>query len=209
MSKKIAIIGGSGFAKEVIEVAEMLDYHIYGIFASEKSDISYEYKGYLDELLAQKDNFNGVIIAVGVVNKEGLVNRQNIINFLINNNINQISLISPLATTGKRVKIGNGVYVAHDVIISLDSCIGDNVLINTSARIGHDVVIGDNCSIAPQVFLGGNCIIEDNVMIGVASTLRQGITVGNGSVIGMKSLVIKSLKPYSFVFALSSRITQP
>ena len=207
MTKKIAIIGGSGFAKEVIEVAEMLGHSVYGIFADELSNIGYEYKGYLDELLTLKNEFDGAIVAIGVVNKKGLVTRQKIINFLVKNNITQISLISPSATLGKGVKVGNGTYIAHDVIIALDSHIGSNVLINTSARIGHDNRIDDNVSIGPQVFLGGGTKITNNVMIGAASTLIQGIEVGEFSVIGMKSLVIKSLKPHSFVFTLPSRIT--
>ncbi len=207
MSKKIAIIGGSGFAKEVIEVAEMLGHSIYGIFADKQSNIGYEYKGYLDELLAQKNEFYGAIVAIGVINKNGLLTREKIINFLVKNNITQISLISPSATIGKGVKVDNGTYIAHDVIVALDSHIGKNVLINTSARIGHDSIIGNNTSIGPQVFIGGGTKIASNVMIGAASTLIQGIEVESFSVIGIKSLVVKSLKPNSFVFALPSRIS--
>ncbi len=207
MIKKIAIIGGGGFAKEVIEVAEMLGHQIYGIFANKKSNIAYQYKGYLDELLAQKDNFDGVIIAIGAINKEGMLARKMIINFLTKHNIPAISLVSPQAFVSVSAKIGDGVYIAHSVIISTDSRVGNHCIFNHQADIGHDVIISTNCSIAPQVFIGGNCVIKDNVMIGVASTLMQGIEIGEFSVIGMKSLVIKSLKPHSFVFALPSKVS--
>lgn len=207
MSKKIAVIGGGGFAKEVIEVAEMLGHQVYGIFSDKPNDIGYQHKGYLDELLKLKDEYDGVNVAIGVTNKAGIQTRKSIIEFLDKHQITTISLISPLATISPVAKIGQGVYIAHDVIVALDAIIGNNSIFNTSARIGHDSIIGNNVSIGPQVFIGGGTHIHDDVMIGVASTIRQDIKVGQGSIIGMKSLVIKSLKSNSFVFTLPSKIS--
>ncbi len=48
--KKLAIIGGGGHAKEVIEVAELNGYEIVGIIAQESSISKYPYWGYIDEL---------------------------------------------------------------------------------------------------------------------------------------------------------------
>ena len=207
MSKNIAIIGGGGFAKEVAEVAQMLGHQIYGVFADKRADIGYEYKGYLDELLAQKKQFDGVIVAIGAVNKEGILVRKIIIDFLTQYNIPAISLISPQAFVSRNANLGDGVYIGHSVIISIGSKVGNHCIFNHKADIGHDVIIGTNCSIAPQVFIGGGTKIANNVMIGVASTLMQGIEVGEFSVIGMRSLVIKSLKPHSFVFALPAKVS--
>lgn len=206
MSKNIAIIGGGGFAKEVIEVALMLGYDIYGIFAKESSLKEYDYCGYLDELLQQRDNFDGVIIAIGAVNRVGMSNRKNIIEFLKKHQIEQISLISPLATISESVTVGKGVYIAHNVLISCDVIIKDSVLINHLAVIGHDCLIQENVSIAPQVFLGGNVQIKSDVMIGAASTLIQGITVEQNSIISMRANVIKNVKADSSVIAMPSKI---
>lgn len=205
--QKIAIIGGSGFAKEVIEVAEMLGHKIYGVFADKPNNIGYEYKGYLDELLALKDEFDVAHIAIGAVNKEGISVRATMIDFLTQNNIPTISLISPRAFVSQGAQIGDGVYIGHSVIISIGSQVGNYVVLNHHADIGHDAIIGVNVSIAPQVFVGGGTKIANHVMIGVASTLRQGIEIGEFSVVGMKSSVIKSLKPNSFVFTLPSKIS--
>jgi sugar O-acyltransferase (sialic acid O-acetyltransferase NeuD family) len=202
---KIAIIGGGGFAKEIIEVIKMNGDEVYGIFAKENS-LSYPYFGYLDELNEHKRDFDGCIIAVGAVNKEGIENRKIIIDFIKQNNIPLISVISPLATISKNVQLGKGVYIGHNVLVSVDVRLSDNILINHNAIIGHDVVIEENVSIAPQVFIGGNVEIETDVMIGVASTIKQGIKIGNGSIIGMRSVVMKNIKSNSLVLSMPSKV---
>jgi len=202
---KIAIVGGGGLAKEIIEVIEMIGDEVYGIFAI-KNSLDYPYFGYLDELNQHKNNFDGVILAVGAVNKQGVENRKNIIDFIYKNNIPLASVISPLSTISKNVKIGKGVYIGHNVLISVDSKINNNVSINHNAIIGHDVIIEENVSISPQVFIGGGVKIENDVMIGVASTIRQGVKIGKNSIIGMGSLVIKNIKPNVIVLAVASKI---
>lgn len=205
MSKKIAVIGGGGFAKEVIEVILMNGDEVYGVFAKENS-LDYDYFGYLKELNEHRNSFDGVILAIGAVNKEGIENRRKIIEFLEENSINLISAISPLATISKSVKIGKGVYISHGVLVSCDTEIYDNVLINNNAIIGHDVKIYENVSIAPQVFIGGGVEIEKDVMIGVGSTIRQGIKIGSNSIIGMRSIVIKNIKDNSTVLNQISKV---
>jgi len=207
MSKMIAIIGGEAFAKEVIEVAEAVGYEIYGIFAKEEpSDTQYPYRGYLEELDEQKSNFSGVIVAIGAFNKKTIKARNNILAFLMSNDIRQISIISPFARIGARAIIGKGVYIAHNVVIAIDANIGDAVLINTGALIGHNVIVSSNSSIGSRVFIGGGTIIEKNVTIGASSSILQGICVGSGSTLGMASLVLKSLKPNSFVLPSPSHV---
>ncbi len=205
MPKKIAIIGGSSFAKEIIEVILMNGDEVYGIFAKENS-LNYKYFGYLDELSKHKNSFDGVILGIGAVNKKGIENRREIIEFVKENGIELISVISPLATISKSVKIGKGVYIGHKALISCDTKIGDNVLINYNATIGHDVEICENVSIAPQVFIGGGVIIEKDVMIGANASIKQGIKIKKDSVIGMGSVVIKDIKENSLVLSQLSKV---
>jgi sugar O-acyltransferase (sialic acid O-acetyltransferase NeuD family) len=206
MSKMIAIIGGGGFAKEVIEVAESLGYEIYGIFSKDTSNIQYPYRGYLEELDKQKSNFSGVIVAMGAFNKKTLKARNNVLSFLKSNDIGQISIISPFARIGARVVIGKGVYIAHNAVIAVDANIGDAVLINTGAFIGHDAIVSSNSCIGPRVFIGGDSIIEKNVTIAVSSNILQNVCIGSESTIGPASLVLKSLKPNSFTLPSPSQV---
>jgi len=178
---------------------------VYGIFA-QGNTLNYNYFGYLDQLIAHRNSFDGVVLAIGAVNKTGIENRRKIIEFLKENSIDLISVISPLATISKSVKIGNGSYVGHGVLISCDAKIDDNVVINQNAIIGHDTKICENVSIAPQVFLGGGVKIEKDVMIGVGATIRQGVKIGSNSSIGMRSIVVKNIKENSTVLHQISKV---
>lgn len=191
--KKIAIIGAGGLAKEYIEVAAMLDYSVYGLFAKENQLANIPYLGYLDELLECKENFDGVAIAVGAVNTQGIINRKVIIDYLFNHGIPQITLISPKTTLSDSVKIGVGVYIHHLATISCDAQIGNYTIINTAAIIGHDVCIGENCTISPSAFIGGGTVIGKNTLIGAGAIIKQGITIGEGCIIGMGTVVQRSI----------------
>jgi sugar O-acyltransferase (sialic acid O-acetyltransferase NeuD family) len=206
MSKNIAIIGGGGFAKEIIEVIEMLNYKVYGIFAENNTLDNYSYYGYLDELVNHKDKFDGVHIAFGGITKEQIENRRKIINFLDENKIKSISLVSPLSRLANTVKLGDGCYIAHFVYISQDVDIGNHVIVNNRVDIGHDSIISDNVTISPKVFCGGNVNIEEDCLIGVNSTIKQNISIGNNSIIGMSSNIMKNIKPYSLVVQEQSKV---
>ena len=202
---KIAIVGGGGFAKEIIEVIKMNNDEVYGIFAKTNS-LNYPYFGYLDELNEHKSNFDGVILAVGAVDKNGIENRKNIIEFIEKNSIPLISVISPLAIISEEATIEKGVYISHNVIVSSNAYIKSYVSINHSAIVGHDVKLDLNVSIGPQVFLGGGIVVEKNVMIGAGATLRQGIKISENVIIGMGCIVIKNIKSGSIVLPSVSKI---
>jgi len=202
---RVAIIGGGGFAKEVIEVAIMQGHTISGIFALENS-LEYPHLGYFEEMLSRRDEYDYLHIAIGAVNRNGMQNRAKILDFIYKHSLPMISLISPKADIADDVVIGNGVYIGHRVIISCSTVIDDAVLINHSAVIGHDCKIAKNVSIAPLVFLGGGVEIESGVMVGVRSTIRQGLKIGQDSVIGMCSIIIKNVKPSSTTLQMPSKI---
>lgn len=206
MSKKIALIGGGGFAYEVIEVIEMLEYEVYGVFAQANSLKEYTHYGYLEELLEHKDKFDGVHIAFGGITKEQIQNRREIIAFLNQHNIPAISLVSPLARLAKSVEVGQGCYIAHFVYISQEAKLGNHVLINNRSDIGHHSVIADNVTISPKVFLGGSVKVGEDTLLGVGSTIKQGIEIGHSSIIAMGSTLIRRIKPYTLVLAPQSTI---
>lgn len=203
---RVAIIGGGGFAKEVIEVAQMLGHEIVGIFARENSLSGYPHLGYLNEMLTMREQMDGVHIAVGAVNRKGMENRRKILELLREHDIPMISLVSPKADLGEGVTIGEGVYIGHRALISCDARIADAVLINQGAVIGHDCRIEENVSIAPLVFLGGEVVVESDTMIGARATLRQGLRVGASCLVGMGSIVIKNLKAGSTTLQMPSKI---
>lgn len=62
-----------------------------------------------------------------------------------------------------------------------------------------------------QGFIGhpttkGNIVIKNDVWIGYGATILSGVTIGNGAVIGAKSVVSKSVEPYTIVGGNPQRV---
>lgn len=193
LMKKIAILGGGGLAKEFIEVLELCGYSLYGIFAKENRLKDVPYHGYLGELLLLRNEFDAVVIAVGGVNTEGITNRKKLIDFLSENAISTLTLISPNTTISKSAIIDEGCYIHHLCAISCDAHIGAHSLINTGAMIGHDVQIGENCTISPNAFIGGDVTIGRNTLIGAGVLIKQGVSIGENCIIGMGTIIQRSI----------------
>jgi sugar O-acyltransferase (sialic acid O-acetyltransferase NeuD family) len=191
---RIALIGAGGLAKEMLEVAELCGHQVVGTFSVSGKLKNTPNFGYLDELLTKRDEYDSVIIAVGVHSIDRIKARSELISFLVEHDIKQISLVSPYSRIHSSVSLGKGCYVHHDAMISCDSNIGDNVIINTSARIGHDCVIGNNTSIGPNVFVGGATKIGHNVLIGASASIKDGVTIGNDCIVGMGGIVLKNMR---------------
>jgi sugar O-acyltransferase (sialic acid O-acetyltransferase NeuD family) len=194
MKKRLAIIGGGGFAKEIIEIALLNGFEIIGIFAQQNNLTAYAYLGYLDELLSKRDRYDYVHIAFGGINQAGLANRAKVIQFLEKHAIPAATLISPYARISDNVEIAEGSYIAHNALISCEARIDAHVIINTASLIGHDTHIGKNTTVSPQAFIGGECIIGENSLIGAGTLIKQGLSIGENCIIGMGTIVQRSIQ---------------
>lgn len=103
-----------------------------------------------------------------------------------NSNIGVCSILQPFVTITNNVKIGK--------------CFQANLY----SYVGHDCVIGDFVTFAPSVRCNGNIIVENNVYLGTGVTIKQGtaskpLIIGQGSIIGMNSIISKSVPKNSIV----------
>jgi virginiamycin A acetyltransferase len=129
------------------------------------------------------------------------------------------------SVNGSKIVIGPNSYIDSFVKIKAaggmgDIVIGSHSFINSGCvlYIGNGIVIGDNVSIAANCVLAptnhefrdrntlhqkqgfrpsrGGIRIEDDVWIGASSVLLDGAILQVGSVIGARSLVLRSTDPY-------------
>jgi sugar O-acyltransferase (sialic acid O-acetyltransferase NeuD family) len=199
MKKRLAIIGGGGFAKEIIEIALLNGFEIAGIFAQQNNLTDYPYLGYLDELLSKRELYDYVHIAFGGINQTGITNRIKVIRFLEKYAIPAATLISPYARISNDVEIGEGTYIAHNALVSCEVKIGAHVIINTASLIGHDAHIGKNTTVSPQVFIGGESVIGENSLIGAGVLVKQGLSIGENCIVGMGTIVQRSIQNHMMI----------
>jgi acetyltransferase EpsM len=203
---KLVLIGGGGFAKEVAELAVLSGHDVVGYVADTPGILKSPYLGTPDQLQSLPVQFDAVVLAFGALNAQGLIQRRAMINKIYSMGLQTLALVSPHAVVSLGVKLGVGVVVAHGVVLSVDSSVGDYCILNSCAVIGHDAEIGSNVIVAPQAFVAGNCFIADNCLLGPGSVVLEGRTVEGYCVVGTRAVVHRNLKHHSTVMPSVTKV---
>ena len=96
-----------------------------------------------------------------------------------------------------------GVLIEDDVHIGSQTCIdrgslgytkiGSHTKIDNLVHIAHNVIIGKNCNIIALSIIGGSTVIGNNTWISPSVSVRDAISIGENSLIGIGSIVTKSI----------------
>lgn len=203
--KRLLLIGGGGFAKEVLEIAELSQYQVVGYVADTPGIVDAPYLGCIDQLPQLEAHFDEVVIAFAAVDRLAMARRSELIAKLRAQSFVFATLISPHAIISRGARIGSGSVVAHGVTISVDAVIGEHVVLNTSTIVGHDSVIGDRTIVAPHVFIAGAVNIGSDCLIGPKSMVLQGRQVGNQAIVSLGGSVLRNLADGMTILPNSSR----
>jgi acetyltransferase EpsM len=196
--KRLALIGGGGFAKEVLEVAELCGYTVVGcVDDAVPVRAPLPHWGGLGILARYRAKFDQVALAVGAVDRRSFETRARIVAMLEQQGLTFAKLVSPAATIAKGVQVDPGVFVAHGVVVSVDAQLGRHVILNSNAIVGHDAVIGDQSIVAPGAFIGGGVRLGQRVLVGPGAQVIQGVSVGAQTIISVGTVVLRSLPPAS------------
>lgn len=111
-----------------------------------------------------------------------------------------IPLISETAIIYDGSEIGHGPIICHGVKITSNVKIGNYFHANLNSYVAHDCLIGDFVTFAPNVACNGGVEIHDHAYIGtgaliIQSTPTKPITIGAYSIVGMGSVVTRSVPP--------------
>jgi acetyltransferase EpsM len=102
--------------------------------------------------------------------------------------------------------IGNGVMMAPNVQLSVDSHISDNCILLGNCFIGHDSILEQYVTVANHATIGARVKVGKGVHIGTNATIRQGVTIGDFSLVGMGAVVLKDVPPGSTAVGNPARI---
>lgn len=116
------------------------------------------------------------------------------------------SVISPYAKIGDfNVKLGNGLNIMTDVIISNEVYIGEGTLLNSACSVHHNVKIGDFCEISPGARILGNVSIGNNCSIGSNACILPKLTLGNNVVVGAGAVVTKNIPDNNMAIGIPAK----
>lgn len=192
LDKKVILIGYSGHAYVVADIAIENQYDIIGYTEktrAQNNPFNLNYAGYEREIdFFENKKEIGFIIGIG----DNLI-REKIYNLITSKNTEVTTLISKTASISHSVRIDNGTFVNRNVSINALAKIGKNVILNTACVIDHECEISDSVHIGPGAVLAGNILVGERTFIGANSVIKQGVIIGKDVIIGAGTVVISDI----------------
>lgn len=194
----INVIGASGHAKVVIEIAEQQAVAVQHVYDS-NPDI-------------------GTLAGYKVLHQSGIAGNTDI-PFIIaigNNAVRKklsdslpvafTTLIHPHTSISRRATAGAGTVIMAGVSVNSGTRIGRHCIINTNASVDHDCIIEDYVHISPNTGLAGNVFVGEGTHVGIGSQVIQGIRIGRWATVGAGTVVIRDIPDYAVVVGNPGRI---
>lgn len=196
---KLAIIGASGHAREVLDIA-LETGHTEIRFLSKmgnEEDIG-SFPVIRDEAENVRElNDEGYSFAIGIGDpktRRQIYEKYSFARFP--------NLIHPSATFGRgqreRIEEREGNVICAGCRFTNNIDFGDFCLLNLNATISHDCIIGSFTSIMSGANISGNVELGRSTYIGVGASVIQGsneekLSIGENSVVGAGAVVIESI----------------
>lgn len=193
--KEIALIGGGGHAKVIIEIIEESGGSI-GLI----NDTDKRVERILDYRVSDvfPDEATAVIISIG----------SNAVRKRISTTIKNpfATAVHPKANVSSRCSIGEGTVVMAGATINASVTIGKHCIVNTNASVDHDCLIGDFVHIAPGVSIAGSVTVGEGTLIGVGSSIVPGIRIGKWATIGAGTVVISDVPDHETMVGVPGKL---
>jgi acetyltransferase EpsM len=191
--RRIVLIGGSGFAKEVHEIAELGGHEVVGYVADKMGVVDLPYLGTVDALDDLRPQFDHLAVAFGAVDRRSLARRAELVKRLDQQGFEPAALISPHAIISRGAEVAPGAVIAHGVVVSVDARIGRYAILNTSAIVGHDAIVGERTIVAPGAFVGGAAKIGNDSLLGPNAMVLEGRKVGDHVIVSLGGSVLRDI----------------
>lgn len=195
IKKKVIMLGGGGFAKEMAGVILRLDnYELIGFLDDNDKISNLLGKPYLGKIFPVPENTETKSVVLGIGHVGRTVVREKIIDAYEKAGFHFETIIAPTAVIAPMATIGKGVCVADGAVIEPATKVGDYAIINSMVFLGHDSTVGRNTHLCPGAMIAGNVKIGSYCLFGIGSASIHGITVGDHCLIPAGLTVYKNLK---------------
>ena len=211
MSKRIAIFGVSGFAREVADICYDLNYDDIVFLDEVKPADSATVNGFA--ILPESDvdalHEKGFEFAIGIGDptiKKKIAARYSALHFP--------NLIHPSVTFGVNqraaVEQSKGNIFTAGVRLTNSIYVGDFNTFNLNVTIGHDSKLMGFVTLSPGANVSGNVVVHEGAYIGTNASILQGgndnpIEVGEYAIVGAGSFVRKSVDPKTTVVGVPAK----
>ena len=195
----LLVVGAGGFAREVVQVARAINrvqptFELLGHLDDDPATHGRDVDG-LEVLgpveLAQSVSDALVVVATGRPGDYG--SRWRISTRLQLPPERWATLIHPAASIAESVTVAEGSMLLAGVVATGGSTVGRHVAVMPHCLITHDVVLEDFATLAGGALLGGGVRVHRGAYVGSGARVREQLEIGAWSLVGMGSLVTRSV----------------
>lgn len=197
MSRRIAVYGAGGFAREVAWL----------LTAYERD--TWDMVGYVEDGAAPGRTLNGKPVlawdAFLAGHRDALVTvavgdpkaRRAMVQKCEAAGRGFATLVHPRVERSEFVEFGAGAVVCAGCILTTDVVVGRHAHLNLDCTVGHDARIGDFATLAPGVHVSGNVHIGAGAYVGTGASIINGapgqpLVIGDGCVVAAGACVTRS-----------------
>lgn len=197
MNDRLILVGGGAFARELIEwgqdAAEAGRGRAVTAFLADTPDamsrrgVTLPYAGTIEDYIPQPGD--GLLMAIGDPNA-----KQSIGTMLRARGARFEQLVHPSAVIARSAKLGEGVVICPQCVVSANVTLGELVALNCTTSVGHDAVVGDFSTLSAHVDLMGAAKLEACVFMGSGSRVLPKVTVKSGAKIGAGATIMRTVQ---------------
>jgi len=116
------------------------------------------------------------------------------------------TIIHPSAVVSKFAQIGRGVCIQPFVSVGPNVTIGNHIQIYAQSLIGHNATLENYAYVANNSCIGANVHLKEGAYLGPNCSLLENITIGNWALVGIGTVVLKDVEPYTKVVGNPARL---
>lgn len=206
--KNLLIVGAGGFGREMYSAA--LEAVGHGEW--------FTVRGFLDARPDALDGFDGYPPIVGspdgyapgaedvfITALGSIASRRRCAEAIAARGGRFISIVHRTASLGMNVKVGEGSFIAHNVVLTADIEVGRHACVFHNTSIGHDCRLGDFSHVYAQCTLGGAVMVGEGAAVFPGSRVVPRRTIGAGATVGIGSVVVLNVRPGATVYGNPAR----
>ena len=105
------------------------------------------------------------------------------------------TVVHPSAFVSPSARLGRGVFVKMQSIVSAEAVLEDNVFVQADVIVGHDVHVGRHTQISAYSHIAGNAELGERCYLGVRASVREECRMGDDVVLAMGAVVMEKRVP--------------
>lgn len=205
--ERLAILGTSLFAPEVVDLAEETGkYEVVAFIENwDREKTRRSLLGlpviWIDEAAPLASMYK-VVCALGTTHRRGFIEQAAAMGFTF------ATIIHPGVRLSTKSSVGEGSIVSVGTIIAAHTTVGRHVIINRGCLIGHHTTVHDYVTLSPGANVAGAVSIGEGTYIGMGAIVLDHLNIGSHAVIGAGSVVTRDVPDRTQVMGIPAKVTQ-